>query len=250
VIVKRKKFLPFFMAALAVLGAAICASAQNKVTARPGSREGKANSAAPEQQTATAGALAAAPYYYEFKHPDFVVNHVEIWHDESGRGSIRFQRRTDAEAISDPLEISAAALVRIKGYYEATGFLDSETSFLGKREYPSYGKTILRLRRDGRERMVEFNYPEDPNALALMQEYRRLSEQAVFVFEIKLAVEMQPLEAPKLMNKLETLIRLNYISDAKQLAPLIRQLSTDERLPLIARNHAVRLLKQMEKQQP
>lgn len=246
-IVKRKKFLPFFMAALAVLGAAICAGAQNKVTARPESREGKTTAASSSEQKP---ATAAAPYYYEFKHPDFVVNHVEIWHDENGHGTIRFKRRTDAEAISDPLEISAAALARIKGYYQATGFLDSETSFLGKREYPSYGKTVLRLRRDGRERTVEFNYPEDPNALALMQEYRRLSEQAVFIFEIKLAVEMQPLEAPKLMNKLETLIRLNYISDAKQLAPLIRQLSTDERLPLIARNHAVRLLKQMEKQQP
>jgi hypothetical protein len=89
--------------------------------------------------------------------------------------------------------------------------------------------------------------PDDPNAMALMQEYRRLTEQAVFVFEIKLAVEMQPLEAPKLMGKLETLLRLNQISDAKQLAPLIRRLSTDERLPLIARNHAVRLLKKLEK---
>ena len=59
---------------------------------------------------------------------------------------------------------------------------------------------------------------------------------------------MQPLEAPKLMNKLETLLRLNQISDPKQLAPLIRTLSTDERLPLIARNHAVRLLKKLEKE--
>ena len=65
--------------------------------------------------------------------------------------------------------------------------------------------------------------------------------------EIKLAVEMQPLEAPKLMSKLEPLLRLNLISDPKQLAPLIRTLSTDERLPLIARNHAGRLLKKIEK---
>lgn len=233
------------MAALAVPGAAICATAQNKVSTRP---EGQ--SAAPpstEPKKASAGGHEAARYYYEFRQPDFVVSRVEIVHDERGRGTIHFERRGDAEAITEPLEVSADALARINGHYEALRFLDSEAVYQGKREYPSYGKTTLRLRRGERERTAEFNYPADPNAMALMQEYRRLGEQAVFVFEIKLAVESQPLEAPKLMSKLETLLRLNYLSDPKQLVPLVRELSTDERLPLIARNHALRLLKKLEK---
>lgn len=237
------------LAALAVLGAAICAAAQNKVTARPETREGRPSSAAPASDAAKAPAAGteAARYRYEFTQPEFVIHHVVIEHDERGRGTIRFERKQDAEAITDPLEVSADTLARIKGLYDALRFLDSDANYQGKREYPSYGKTVLRLTSGGRERAAEFNYPGDPNAMALMQEYRRLTEQAVFVFEIKLAVEMQPLEAPKLMNKLETLLRLNQISDPKQLAPLIRTLSTDERLPLIARNHAVRLLKKLEK---
>ncbi len=241
-ILKHRHLALTILAALAVPGAAICTAAQNKVSVRPAEHGGQGASA-----PAPAGATDAARYYYEFKQPDFIVHHVEIEHDDNGRGTIRFERRSDAEAINDPLEVSPEALARIKSLYEALRFLDSDASYQGKREYPSYGKTVLRLRSGGRERTVEMNYPVDPNAMALMQEYRRLAEQAVFVFEIKLAVEMQPLEAPKLMSKLETLLRLNYISDPKQLAPLIRSLSTDERLPLIARNHATRLLKKMEK---
>lgn len=231
------------------MGAAICAAAQNKVTARPGAPDAQStpSPSAPGADKTAEKAAGAARYRYEFEQPDFVVHRVEIEHDAAGRGTIRFWRRTDAEPIADPLEVSADALARIRNLYEALRFLDSEADYQGKREYPSFGKTRLRLSAGGRERAAEFNYPGDPNAMALMQEYRRLTEQAVFVFEIKLAVEMQPLEAPKLMGKLETLLRLNLISDAKQLAPLIRALSTDERLPLIARNHAVRLLKKLEK---
>ncbi len=238
--------LKLTLAALAILGAAICATAQNKVSTRPGEHVGQGSSSPAPGREANAGG-PAAEYFYEFEQPDFVVNHVEIRHDAEGRGTIRFWRRNDAEPITDPLEVSPAALARIRNLYETLRFLDSDTNYQAKRDYPSFGKTRLRLSMGGRERATEFNYPGDPNAMALMQEYRRLTEQAVFVFEIKLAVEMQPLEAPKLMSKLETLLRLNQISDPKQLAPLIRALSTDERLPLIARNHATRLLPKLEK---
>ena len=75
-----------------------------------------------------------------------------IEHDERGRGTIRFERKQDAEAITDPLEVSADALARIKGLYDALRFLDSDANYQGKREYPSYGKTVLRLASGGRER--------------------------------------------------------------------------------------------------
>jgi hypothetical protein len=234
------------MAALAVSGAALCAAAQNKVSTRPEARDVQSPNAAAAPKTTNA-ASTSSTYFYEFTQPDFIVSHVVIEHDDSGKGSIKFERRGDAEAITEPLQISPSALGRINGFYETLGFLDSTADYKSKREYPSYGKTVLRVRRGDKERTAELNYPEDQNAFGLMQEYRRLSEQAVFVFELNLAVEIQPLETPKLMNKLETLMRLNYISDPKQLYPLIRQLSTDERLPLIARNHATRLLKKLEK---
>jgi hypothetical protein len=49
------------------------------------------------------------------------------------------------------------------------------------------------------------------------------------------------------MELLESLLKRDGLSDPHQLIPLLKDLSTDEHLPLIARNHALRLLKKIEK---
>ena len=87
----------------------------------------------------------------------------------------------------------------------------------------------------------------NPNAKLLADEYRRASNQAIFVFDISVARQNQPLDSPKILDRLESYISRNEISDPKQLIPLLRDLNTDERLPLIARNHALRLIKQIQK---
>ncbi len=68
------------------------------------------------------------------------------------------------------------------------------------------------------------------------------------MFDINLARENQPLEAPKLMERLESLVKRNEISDGQQITPLLKEIADDERIPLIARNHATRIVKLIEKQ--
>ena len=82
----------------------------------------------------------------------------------------------------------------------------------------------------------------------LANEYRKASEPSVLVFELEIARESQPLETPKLINKLDSLIERDYLSDRFQLLPLIRELTEDERVPLVGRNQAARILKKLEKQ--
>jgi hypothetical protein len=64
---------------------------------------------------------------------------------------------------------------------------------------------------------------------------------------MNLARENQPLNTPKLMEQLDSLISHGGLSDEYQLLPLLRDLTTDEHVPLITRNHAARLLKRIEK---
>jgi hypothetical protein len=80
-----------------------------------------------------------------------------------------------------------------------------------------------------------------------VDEYRRAADQAILVFDISIARQNQPLEAPKLMDQLDTMLKRNALSDPHQLVPLLRDLSTDERIPLMARNQAGRILKKIEK---
>ena len=76
----------------------------------------------------------------------------------------------------------------------------------------------------------------------------RFSNPAIlWIFDVSIGRQNQPLNLPKLMEALESLINRNGISDPQQLLPLLKDLSGDERVPLIARNHALRLIKKIEK---
>jgi len=61
------------------------------------------------------------------------------------------------------------------------------------------------------------------------------------------ARENQPLNTPGLLKQLESMYNRNALSDPKQLVPLLKEIRTDAHIPLIARNHADRLLKKIEK---
>ena len=80
-----------------------------------------------------------------------------------------------------------------------------------------------------------------------MDEYRRISNQYVWQYDVAISRENQPLNAPSLMDELDSLLRRNEISDPPQMLPMLKELSNDERIPLIARNHAKRLVERIEK---
>jgi hypothetical protein len=229
--------------------------APKKTTARPNDAPEKTNSRADAPASNSPGASAApastdpnaALYVYEFSQPDFFVYFIRIEHDEAGRGQIRFERRSDVEQLTEPIQFSPAALERIGRHWAALEYLGSAASYQAPRDHSNLGRTRLSVRRGGRERTTEFNYSDVSDAQALAQEYRRAAEQAILVFELGVALEAQPLEMPKLINKVETMMKSNLLSDSKQLIPLLRQLIEDERVPLVGRNHAERILKKLEK---
>lgn len=239
----RKALCQFLPAALLIISAAIFTSAQsNKINTRP-----TQPSVAPPPAEELKPPVGSAKYFYEFNQPDFYIRHVKIEHDSLGRGHIVWERKNEDEPVKESLELSPAARNRILSHYEALRFIDSQTAYQSDKQFPHLGTVRLQVEQDTRKRSVEFNWSNNPDAAALANEYRKITDQAVFVFDISVARENQPLNAPKLMEGLETLLRRNGLSDPKQLVPLLKEISTDDHLPLIARNHALRLLKKIEK---
>jgi hypothetical protein len=104
------------------------------------------------------------------------------------------------------------------------------------------------MRKDGRERTTEFNWTDNKDAKSINDEYRKLGNQYIWMFDVNLARENQPLQAPGLMDELDSLVRRNDVSDTEQLIPFLKKLSVDERIPLIARNHAEKIVAAIEKQ--
>lgn len=186
-------------------------------------------------------------YFYEFTQPEFITNRITIEHDDNGKGTISFTRRGSSEVISDPLQVSSASMSRLKAAFAALNFLDSTEDYQYSKDYSHLGNMKISLTKGGRERVAKFNYTLNKDAKALADEYRKISNQAVWIFDITVARENQPLDGPTQMDSLESLIKRGEISDPQQLVPLLRELSDDERLPLIARNHAARIIQQIEK---
>ena len=189
---------------------------------------------------------SAYSLYDEFKQPEFYLRHIEIEHDATGRARITFERKSDVEPYVEAFDISPVALARIAAAWTALHFLDSTENYQTDRQMAHLGTMRLRMTEGQRTRTAEFNWTHNQQAAALAAEYRRLAEQQLFIFEINVARQYQPSDAVKLLKGLEAHLKRNDISDPTQLDPLLRDLANDERIPLIARNHAERLLKQIK----
>ena len=231
-------------AALVVIIAAVFGVAQqpNKHNTRP-----EAPKVSTTEPTGPDLVSDGTKYSYEFKQPEFFIKHILIEHDSIGRGRIKFVQRTDEMAVEEPLQLSTEAIGRITGLWRALNFLDSTENYQSERQFPHLGSMSLKMEKATRQRTAELNWTNHPLALALVNEYRRAGDQAILVFDLSVARESIPLNTPKLMERLEALLKRNGLSDAQQLLPLLKEISTDDHLPLIARNHALRLIKKIEK---
>ncbi|PYS91522.1 MAG: hypothetical protein DMF64_11795 [Acidobacteria bacterium] len=272
---KCRRILFTLIAALCLSSAAFVtsATAQRKTSKRRSSTRTTAKTAAPPAATPTplpsptpekanerpqqsqtsndasahAPATDAVRYYYEFNQPDFYVHHIMIEHDATGRGQITFERKNDDAPLTEPIQISSTALARIAAAWAALNFLDSTEDYQAERQMAHLGTMRLRMTAGAHTRTAEFNWTHNPQAAALTNEYRRIADQQLFVFEIEVARQYQPSDSIKLLNGLESLLNRNEVSDPAQLIPLLSDLSDDERIPLIARNQATRLLKKLKK---
>jgi hypothetical protein len=189
----------------------------------------------------------ATQYAYEFTQPAFYIRHILIEHNAAGAGKITFERLGESMPISEPFELSTGALSRLLGLWTQLGFLDSNEDYQSAKQFPHLGTMRFHMENGAHKRTAEFNWTNNKEAAALNKEYHRVADQAIFVFDMSIARENQPLNAPKLMEQLESLLNSGGLSDPAQLVPLLHDLTTDEHVPLIARNHAARLLKRIQK---
>jgi uncharacterized protein (UPF0147 family) len=246
----RFVFAAFLILSTAVLGAGPVLNAQTKTNVR-------------EQEPTAAPATPATPprqrrednkkppdttrYFYEFTQPEFVVRHILIEHDATGRGKITFQRKDEEASFEEPVELSMGALGRVLGAWTELRFLESTENYQADKQFSHLGTMRLTMEHDAQKRTAEFNWTNNKLVSLLTNEYRRVADQAILIFDIAVARETQPLATPKLMDQFELQMKRNGLSDPQQLVPLLNEISTDEHLPLIARNHALRLIKTLEK---
>jgi hypothetical protein len=229
-------------AAVLIFGAAISIYAQN-----PGGEKHNARPQPSVPSTVIGDNTEAVKYTYEFSQPKFYIKHIRLEHDANGRGTVTFERLNEDIPVTEPLELSPDVLARLNSAWQGLRFLESDANYQADKQFPHLGTMKIGMERGERKRVAEFNWTNHREAETLVNEYRKAADQVILVFDIAVARENQPLNAPKLMEMMESLLKRNGLSDPRQLLKLLQDLSTDEHVPLIARNHALRLIKSINK---
>ena len=230
-----------FLVSVSVL-AAVCAFAQTETKRNDRPQSNSTATVVPGSKEAT-----SVRYTWEFSHREFTVNHIVVEHDATGRGKVTFSRKGEEEPIVETVELTPPVLARIEKLWRELRFLDSNEDYQASKNFAHLGTYKLGMTELDRKRTAEFNWSSNASAWSLAQEYRRVADQVIFIFDMTVARENQPLNTPGLLKQLESMYNRNALSDPKQLVPLLKEIRTDAHIPLIARNHAERLLKKIDK---
>ena len=198
-------------------------------------------------QNSSASKLYTPNYFYEFNRPGFDIPRILIEHDEAGRGNISFQKDGSDQMITDPIALSAVAMTKLRDTLNALNFLDSTENYQYVKDYSHLGNVTITVKRDGKTRTVKYNWTENKGALALMTYYRGIANEYIWKFDISVARQNQPLLTPELMDRIVDYVSRGEIADPAAMIPFLTELSTDERMPLIARNRAAKLIQTIEK---
>jgi len=187
-----------------------------------------------------------AHYSYLFENERFTTPLIEVDFDAAGRGKFHF-RKKDGQDITNELKVSSAVVSQLRSLLNEANFLGSDEDYQHKKDFSHLGKMTIGYSDGAHERRTSFNYTDNPSMNRIVEIFRNISTQENRVFEIEVTRENDPISMPAQMRMLESELKSKQIADPNQLVSLLEQLKTDESIPLIARNHADRLIKSIAK---
>ncbi|MFN7928733.1 MAG: hypothetical protein U0Y68_12445 [Blastocatellia bacterium] len=194
--------------------------------------------------------ITGTRFHYLFENEKFTTPWIEIEFGVDGKGEFRFRKKEDGqlrEPIINPLQVSSNLIVQINALLAEANFLESEENYQHKKDFSHLGTITIDIARDGKQRKVTFNYTENLAMSKLANLFRNLATQETRIFELEAVRQNDPISMPAQLRFLDSELRSKSIADPERFVTLLQDLKSDESVPLIARNHAERLLKEIKK---
>jgi hypothetical protein len=191
------------------------------------------------------GAPAAGEmsFNYKFEGPRFYLRIIEIDVGSNGTGDLKFTRGESDEVLDCKVNLQPPTVARIRQLYEASNFLASDTAYQDKRDMSHLGWITIGAKQAGRERKVRFNYTTNALVKELQDIFLGIAWQEIALFDIDNAERYQPLDLPKQLEILENDLKLGRIAEPIRVLTHLKEIAGDDSQPLIARNHAKRIVK-------
>lgn len=185
-------------------------------------------------------------YQYVFVNERFTIPRIEVEFDGTGTGQYLFKKK-DADEITNKMTVSASLLNQIQTLLSELNFLESTEDYQHKKDFSHLGTMTIRYAHHGKERTAKFNYTDNATMTRLAEIFRGIATQEMRVFELENTRQTDPLSTPAQMRMLESELRGKHLADPPKLIPLLKDIIQDEGVPLIARNHAERLIQMIQK---
>ena len=192
------------------------------------------------------GSTSGSHYRYLFENPRFTTPVQELEFDGSGQGKFRFKRK-DADEVVNKLSLSPEVLSQIQLILDDMNFLASDEDYQHKKDFSHLGNMTIGYSREGKERTVKFNYTENQSMNRLSDIFRNIVTQETRIFELETVIANDPISAPAQLRMLENELKSKRVADPHRFDPILKNIKLDEGVPLIARNHADRLLQMIRK---
>jgi hypothetical protein len=177
------------------------------------------------------GATSGAHYRYLFENPRFTTPVQEL----------------EFDGVVNKLSLSPEVLTQIQLLIDDMNFLASDEDYQYKKDFSHLGNMTISYSRAGKERTVKFNYTENQSMNRLSDIFRNIVTQETRIFELEAVVANDPISAPAQLRILESELKSKRVADPHRFAPILKSIKLDEGVPLIARNHADRLLQMISK---
>jgi len=190
---------------------------------------------------------ADASFKYKFENARFYISVIEIDLSATGTGELRFKRGESDEIIDRKFKLLPTTLTRILQLYGVTNFIDSSEEYQDKKDFSHLGWVSLTAQQGKRERKARFNYTTNKDISELADIFRAIATQEMHLFDIETSERYQPLDLPRLLDTLENDLNLRRIAEPEQLLTMLREISGNDTQPLIARNHATRMIDSIKK---
>jgi hypothetical protein len=195
---------------------------------------------------AAGSANAGAHYRYLFENPRFTTPVQELDFDGAGEGKFRFKRK-DSDEIVNKLSVSQEVLSQIQLLLDDLNFLASSEDYQHKKDFSHLGNMTITYSRGGKERTITFNYTDNQSLTRLSEIFRGIVTQETRIFELEAVLANDPISTPAQLRILESELKSKHYADPHRFDPILKNLKSDESVPLIARNHADRLLQMIRK---
>ena len=168
-----------------------------------------------------------------------------IQFDAEAKGEVKFKRR-EAETVTEPISLSAAARQRFLSLLAATNYLEHPETFESGKKIADLGAKHLTIELPSGKRDGTFNFSVRKDVTDLSNFFEGLLNQETLEFDIMNAMQFERLSIPKRLEQMANELKANRISDPEGLLPILEKIEANQQIMNYARSQAGKMKKEIE----